>query len=463
MKFFMGIDVSKGYADFIVIDQNKDIVETGFQLDDTFNGHSLLYEFLWNLFHKYPELTLFAGVESTGGYENNWLNTLSNFQSEFNIQIARLNPFGVHANGKAGLNRITTDPISARNIAEYMIAHLQKINFFHHDRFASYRKLWTLLRMLIKQKGQLLNQLESLLYNANPEMLTYCKSGTPKWLLNLLIKYPTAAKLKSARISSLSKIPFVSDSKAKEIKQLVEKSVASVNDTVTEHIITATAVQIIHLQKTIDQQIKVLNEGNQLPEIQLLKSFKGIDDLSALGLIMEIENINRFPDVKKLAAFFGVHPVFKESGDGKTGFHMSKKGRRAPRQILFMVAMVAIRCNPLIREIYLRKIDEGMSKMAALGVCMHKILRIIYGMLKHNKPFDEAVDRQNRNRLSKKKMKKVSKKRRYQHFDKNAPISARQNRKRKVELTFQIKEQAASHNDSVVKCGFAAPVPSSVD
>lgn len=175
MQLFMGIDVSKGYADFIVIDQNKKMVETNFQLDDTYNGHAELYELIYSLFENKSELVLNAAVESTGGYENNWLNALSNFQSQFNIRIARLNPFGVNANSKAGLNRITTDPISARNIAEYLIAHPEKVQPFTHDRFAPYRKLWTFIRMLIKQKAQLLNQLEAMLYLANPEILTYCK------------------------------------------------------------------------------------------------------------------------------------------------------------------------------------------------------------------------------------------------------------------------------------------------
>ena len=462
MQLFMGIDVSKGYGDFIVIDQNKKVVEPNFQLDDTYNGHAELYEVVYNLFEQNPQLLLTAAVESTGGYENNWLSALSNFQSQFNMHIARLNPFGVNANSKAGLNRITTDPISARNIAEYLIAHPEKVQPFAYDRFASYRKLWTFIRMLIKQKGQLLNQLESLLYLANPEILTYCKHGTPKWVLKLLENYPTAQKIKAARIQSLTRIPYISMDKASHIKQLAAKSIASANDDTTAHIISATVGQIMHLQDTINQHIKTIKDENQLPEIELLKSFNGIDDVSALDLLMEIQDINRYPDAKHLASFFGMHPVYKLSGDGKSGFRMSKKGRRAPRQILFMVAMTAIRTNPLIREIYLRKVDEGMTKMAAIGMCMHKILRIIYGMLKHNRPFDEDIDRHNQARKSKSKIKKFSKKRRYQSFDKKAPISARQTQTRKLEQPLDTKEQAASQNDNIVKYGLAAPVPSSV-
>jgi len=45
-KYFIGIDVSKGYADITVLDSRKRIVEENFQLDDTFEGHNKLFELL---------------------------------------------------------------------------------------------------------------------------------------------------------------------------------------------------------------------------------------------------------------------------------------------------------------------------------------------------------------------------------------------------------------------------------
>ena len=65
--------------------------------------------------------------------------------------------------------------------------------------------------------------------------------------------------------------------------------------------------------------------------------------------------------------------------------------------------------------------------MAAIGLCMHKILRIIYGMLKHNRAFDPEVDRKNRKKMAKgHKQVLQDKNRRYQDFDPKAPISRRQ-------------------------------------
>jgi transposase len=395
-QYYLGVDVSKGYADFVILDDKKQPVEKNFQIDDTFDGHCHLYERLWKFFNKHPESIINAAVESTGGYENNWYNTLIKFQGTLNLRTARLNPLGVSANSKADLKRNITDKISAQNVAEYMISHPEKVSYQTDYHLAGLRKQWGFIQMLTKQKTQLLNQLESLLYIANPDLLTYCKDGVPGWVLKLLVHYPTADKLSKAKVSSVAKIPFISLSRAQELVAHAQKSIASATDKNTAQLIIATTRQILHLKEVIKSQTKIMAEEFSLPGVDLLKTFTGISDFSAIGLILQIQSVERFSSVKKLASFFGLHPVFKISGDGSSGFRMSKKGRKEPRHILFMVAFNATQSNPLIRRIYSEHVQKGMNRMAAIGACMHKILRIIYGMLKHNRAFDPEIDRRNR-------------------------------------------------------------------
>ena len=138
-----------------------------------------------------------------------------------------------------------------------------------------------------------------------------------------------------------------------------------------------------------------MSERCNLTEVKLLESFNGIGTYSAVGLLLEIGAVERFSSSKKLASFFGLHPTLKSSGDGRVAARMSKKGRREPRVILFNIARTSITYNPLIKEIYEKHVKRGMPKMAALGVVMHKILRIVFGMLKNNQPFDPAIDRKN--------------------------------------------------------------------
>lgn len=89
-NYYMGSDVSKGYADLTILDQKKEVVEDNFQLDDTFEGHNQLFKILSNFCVQHPEPKLFAAVESTGGYENNWFNTLHKLQSTMELSVAKL-------------------------------------------------------------------------------------------------------------------------------------------------------------------------------------------------------------------------------------------------------------------------------------------------------------------------------------------------------------------------------------
>ena len=451
-NYYLGIDVSKGYADFVILDAQKQPVEENFQLDDTFEGHALLYEKLSQFFKDHPQSIIYAAVESTGGYENNWFNSLRKFQATLNIRIARLNPLGVSANSKAGLKRNLTDKISAQNIAEYLIAHPEKVSYQQQDPFLSLRKQWNFVKMLTKQSTQLLNQLQFLLYTAFPEILVYCKWGIPEWVLNLLKRYPTAPNLAKAKAKTIAQIPYISRERAKELIASAQKSVASATDTVTQELIVSMVKQILQLKKVIQLQTKVMEKACCFPEVELLKTFPGISNYSALGLMLEIQTLERFPSVKKLASFFGLHPVYKISGDGVGAFRMSKQGRKEPRCILFMVTITAIAHNPYLRSIYNRYLQRGMEKMVAIGICMHKILRIIYGMLKHNQPFDPEIDRKNVEKsFTVKPRVQRDKSRRLQDYDPRAPISRRQTKKR--------EERRKSQGDQVAVSGIIAPVP----
>lgn len=451
-KYFMGCDVSKGYADFIILDESRQCVEENFQLDDTFAGHNCLYGRLTDFFSNHSDAELFAAVESTGGYENNWYATMRRYQSSLNIKVARLNPCGVNAGSRADMKRTITDAVSARSIAEYLISHPDNIPYEQEDAWASLRKQWSFVQMLTKQKAQMLNQLESLVYTANPELLSYCRDGVPNWVLTVLKQYPTAAKLARAKISCLAKISYVSKERALLLKSKAKSSVASSTDAVTCQLIIATVEQVLALKKTIGKQNKFLAEQCREPEVTLLKTFNGIGDYSAIGLLLEIGSVKRFASAKKLAAFFGVHPVFKASGDGAAGFHMSKQGRKAPRSILFMVTMSAVKSNMLIRRLYQQKVGAGMERMAAIGLCMHKILRIIYGMLKNQTPFNQEIDLHNRKKaLSGKNRPVHDKNRRYQRYDDSAPVSRRSKKKR---LERQLSQDAFD-----TECGIKNTAP----
>lgn len=100
-------------------------------------------------------------------------------------------------------------------------------------------------------------------------------------------------------------------------------------------------------------------------------------------------NISRFDNAKALSAFAGVCPQQRQSGTSIKGRTVvSKRGHADLRKALYMPGMVAIRYNPLIKDMAARLKAKGMVPKAIIAAAMHKLTHLIYGLLKTRQLFD---------------------------------------------------------------------------
>lgn len=148
----------------------------------------------------------------------------------------------------------------------------------------------------------------------------------------------------------------------------------------------------------LDEQIEQTKRDIQVhidhdPELsrsqKLLASIPGIGKLTAAKLLGEIRNILDFEDANQLAAYAGVTPKAFLSG---TSVHkksrMSKTGNSNLRKILYMSAISAKHWNPIVKQFCDRLLLSGLKPMEVIGAAMHKLLHLVYGVLKHGCPFD---------------------------------------------------------------------------
>lgn len=92
-----------------------------------------------------------------------------------------------------------------------------------------------------------------------------------------------------------------------------------------------------------------------------------------------------------MAAFVGLTPQRQQSGSSLNYSHLSKVGSAPLRKMLYMPALVAIKYNPVMRAFYEKLQAKGKLKKVAICAVMRKLVHIIYGVLKSNKPFDEKL------------------------------------------------------------------------
>ena len=124
---------------------------------------------------------------------------------------------------------------------------------------------------------------------------------------------------------------------------------------------------------------------------RVLQSTPGIGRVSALQLLGELVLIPANCDVRQWVAYAGLDPRHHESGSSvhqKT--RLSKVGNRHIRRALYMPALTAVRIAPHLRALYEHLQARGKCKMVALVAVMRKLLHAIFGMFKHDAPFDGA-------------------------------------------------------------------------
>jgi transposase len=140
----------------------------------------------------------------------------------------------------------------------------------------------------------------------------------------------------------------------------------------------------------IDRDIDTLVRGSPAwrEKEDLLITVPGIGNTLARAFLAEIPELGSL-DRRKIASLVGVAPFTRQSGRWR-GKSMIAGGRARPRAGIFLAALTASRCNPVLRAFYRRLLDRGKPKMVALIAVARKILTILNAMLRDKKPWQPA-------------------------------------------------------------------------
>jgi transposase len=143
--------------------------------------------------------------------------------------------------------------------------------------------------------------------------------------------------------------------------------------------------QLAQLQHDIDQHID--HHPGLKEDLTLLQSIPAVGPQVGNNLLAVMHSHN-FDSAEQLAAYLGLVPVERQSGSSVLGrARLSKAGPPRIRAVLYMAAVVAIRCNPHVKAVYERLLARGKSKMSALGAAMRKLVHLCFGVLKTRQPY----------------------------------------------------------------------------
>jgi transposase len=118
---------------------------------------------------------------------------------------------------------------------------------------------------------------------------------------------------------------------------------------------------------------------------QLLRSVPGVGPATASLLLTSLPELGRASD-RQLAALVGVAPFNADSGRWR-GVRRIWGGRADVRAGLYMAALTATRCNPVLKAFYQRLRTTGKPSKVALVAVMHKLLTILNAIVRHHRPW----------------------------------------------------------------------------
>lgn len=152
--------------------------------------------------------------------------------------------------------------------------------------------------------------------------------------------------------------------------------------------------ELKHLRGSIAHLTKqIRNLARQEPyrtQVELLDSIPGISTLSAMTLLTEIVDINRFKNLDHLASYVGLIPGEDSSGEQERNTGISHRRNAHLRGILIECSWVAARKDPALLMAF-GKLSKRMVKNRAIVRIARKLLNRIRYVLKHQEPYETSV------------------------------------------------------------------------
>ena len=385
-SYFVGIDIAKNTHWASCISSDGEIIFEPFSFSNDNNGFQKFISKLDSL----DKTKILIVLESTAHYGENIISYLFNL----NFNIGLINPIQTANLRRSNIRKTKNDKvdtkiiIKALTLGNYSLITSRDINNLKLKGLCRSRR--NLVTMRSKAKIQLVSYVDQIF----PELQQFFKGNLHLNVSYQLLKeYSSPKQISSLHLTKLTNILHDNShgrygkQDAILLRELAKSSVGIDNPSLS--------LQIKHsiLQiELYDEQIaevetlykQILDEMNTP-----ILSIPGMSYNQATVIIGCIGDINRFEHSCQLLAYAGLDPSVIQSGNFQArSTKMSKRGSGMLRYSLVYSAHNVVKNNKTFREYYELKRSQGKSHYCALGHVAHKLVRIIFKMLKDNVTFN---------------------------------------------------------------------------
>jgi len=398
MKHVVAFDVSMGKSVMTVYDGYKRC-EYECEIKHSRPSFQALHERLVQLTvldGEAPEIVF----EATGVYSKG----LEMFLREHGYKYCRINPLEANLQ-MASMRRQKTDKSDAHELAKTHFKMEREYTYQQDEYYEQMRALTRYYDEVDTEINHLWNRLHAILQLSFPELEQLI---TPRsaLFLNIVQLYPHPAVLMAHSKTVIRNRLKENTRKNLSLKRAEEKAMILLDaakesypaifptDVRCEQI-KDYAKRIADLKEKKELLVKqMVDRSNHRPEFQVLISFPGIGDATAVRIIGELGDIRRFKNHKQLNAYVGIDIMRYQSGNTYYQDRINKRGNKKLRKILFymMKTMITLRKktrNHLV-DYYdkLKKQPQRKPHKVAIIACMNKFLKLIFHLIQHHIPYD---------------------------------------------------------------------------
>lgn len=401
MNYVIAFDVSMGKSTMVIYDHSQRCLYEG-ELKHTANGFSWLkekIEFIKGQAGQSPEIVF----EATGVYSQG----LERFLQEEQYPYHRVNPLQAKLQ-MASMRRNKTDISDAHELAKSHFKVDRHETYVQDDYFEQMRALGRYYEDVEKEIRHYANRVHSFLQLSFPLLeATFSKNSKVFWTMIQLFPHPDHLRGQSQNDISLQIIQASSRNFSRQkamdfalsLRAAAEDSYPAIqeNDVRCRHL-QEDAERVLELKqkkKEIVKQMVALSEKRR--DYQVLLSFPGIGETTAVRLIAELGDIRRFKNPKQINAYAGIDIQRHQSGKLQYQDRINKRGNRRLRKLLYFMVMTMItlrkRSQNSIVDYYdhLKKQPQSKPHKVAVIACVNKFLKVAFHLIQHGTPYNYAL------------------------------------------------------------------------
>jgi transposase len=393
----IGVDIAKSVHYACFVDERGRVIQNPFAVHQSKEGFEAFYQMIRQAIKKTQKTDVIVGIEPTGHY---WMN-LAYFLDQYGIPLAMVNPSHVKR------SKELDDNLQTKNDKKdaVVIARLMKDGRFCYPR------------LLKNIEAEL--RIGSTLRSKLTEDLTSIKNRIVRWLDRYFPEfrqvYPAFGKM---ALATLEMTPLPQDivgktpeelvflyrqvegmrapqlPKAKLLIEAADNSIGLIEGLqMARHEIATLLRQYRLLEGEIEAVNSQLAEmARATAEYEFLNSVPGIGDATIVDLLSEVGSFTLYENPRQLIKLAGLTLRENSSGQHKGQKHISKRGRKRLRMVLFKVIVPLIRHNKAFKKLHeyytTRTINPLKGKQSMVVLC-GKLLKVLHGICKKKVQFDE--------------------------------------------------------------------------